>query len=179
MFTSVWWTFTSFLFYFMYFHFCGFLQWLYALLQDSMKFLAWLSAAEGARWIFNSSHTSSKLYIALDKRMYQENIFPISPLKKQKQQQQKKNNNNMLWYSLEAPQWGASNEYPQHIFSRRNKQNINSFDWKKMSYLKVCIQPALWSTWSLRYMWTQNALISLNICAVWSVSSLPTFRIIW
>ena len=21
----------------------------------------------------------------------------------------------MLWYSLEAPQWGASNEYPQHI----------------------------------------------------------------
>ena len=23
----------------------------------------------------------------------------------------------MLWYSLEGPQRGASNEYPQHIFS--------------------------------------------------------------
>ena len=28
-------------------------------------------------------------------------------------------------YSLEAPQWGTSNEYSQHIFSWRNKQNIN------------------------------------------------------
>ena len=30
----------------------------------------------------------------------------------------------MLWYSLEAPQRGASNEYPQHMFSLRNKKNI-------------------------------------------------------
>ena len=30
----------------------------------------------------------------------------------------------MLWYSLEAPQQGASNEYPQHMFSSRNKKNI-------------------------------------------------------
>ena len=27
-------------------------------------------------------------------------------------------------YSLEAPQRGASNEYPQHMFLRRNKKNI-------------------------------------------------------
>ena len=27
-------------------------------------------------------------------------------------------------YSLEVPQWGTSNEYPQHIFSWRNKKNI-------------------------------------------------------
>ena len=27
-------------------------------------------------------------------------------------------------YSLEAPQWGASNEYPQHMFLWRNKKNI-------------------------------------------------------
>ena len=31
----------------------------------------------------------------------------------------------MLWYSLEAPRRGASNEYPQHIFSGRIKKNIN------------------------------------------------------
>ena len=30
----------------------------------------------------------------------------------------------MLWYSLEALQPGASNEYPQQIFSSRNKKNI-------------------------------------------------------
>ena len=36
----------------------------------------------------------------------------------------------MLWYSLEAPQWGASNEYPQHMFSLKNKKNI---------YLKIWI----------------------------------------
>ena len=30
----------------------------------------------------------------------------------------------MLWYSLEAPQHGASNEYPQHMYLPRNKKNI-------------------------------------------------------
>ena len=30
----------------------------------------------------------------------------------------------MLWYSLEVPHWGASNEYPQHMFSWRNKEDI-------------------------------------------------------
>ena len=30
----------------------------------------------------------------------------------------------MLWYSLEAPRRGTSNEYPQHKFSSRNKKNI-------------------------------------------------------
>ena len=30
-------------------------------------------------------------------------------------------------YSLEAPLQGASNEYPQHMHSWRNKKNINTF----------------------------------------------------
>ena len=30
----------------------------------------------------------------------------------------------MLWYSLEAPHRGASNEYPQRMLSRRNKKKI-------------------------------------------------------
>ena len=29
-----------------------------------------------------------------------------------------------LWYSLEVPQWGTSNEYQQHMFCWRNKKNI-------------------------------------------------------
>ena len=28
-------------------------------------------------------------------------------------------------YTLEVPQWGSSNEYPQHKFSLRNKKNIH------------------------------------------------------
>ena len=39
------------------------------------------------------------------------------------------------WYSLEAPRRGASNEYPQHMFSLRNKKEISIFWMKKASYL--------------------------------------------
>ena len=42
-------------------------------------------------------------------------------------------------YSLEALHWGASNEYPQHMFSWRNKKNIKTFLLKKAPYLKVWI----------------------------------------
>ena len=43
----------------------------------------------------------------------------------------------MLWYSLEVPQWGTSNEYPQHMFLWTNKKNINSVWLKKGPYLKL------------------------------------------
>ena len=33
----------------------------------------------------------------------------------------------MLWYSLEAPRRGASNEYPQHMFSSSNKKHVDTF----------------------------------------------------
>ena len=33
-------------------------------------------------------------------------------------------------YSLEVPQWGTFNEYPQHIFLWRNKKNINTLWFK-------------------------------------------------
>ena len=34
------------------------------------------------------------------------------------------NENIYCGYSSEVPRWGASNEYPQHMFSSRNKKNI-------------------------------------------------------
>ena len=37
-------------------------------------------------------------------------------------------------YSLEVPWWGASNEYPQHMFSWRNKKDISIFRMKKAPY---------------------------------------------
>ena len=37
-------------------------------------------------------------------------------------------------YSLEVPQWGTSNEYPQHMFSSRDKKNIDTF-WLKQNTL--------------------------------------------
>ena len=42
----------------------------------------------------------------------------------------------MLWYSLEAPRRGASNEYPQHMFSLWNKKNIDSFLVEKKRLIK-------------------------------------------
>ena len=53
--------------------------------------------------------------IATDRALFSSenaDIFLISPQK------------HMLWYSLEAPCRGASNEYPQHMFLWRNKKNI-------------------------------------------------------
>ena len=44
----------------------------------------------------------------------------------------------MLWYSLEAPRRGASNEYPQHMFSWRNKKDISIFLDEKAPYLLLC-----------------------------------------
>ena len=41
-------------------------------------------------------------------------------------------------YSLEAPRRGASNEYPQHRFSWRNKKDTSIFRMKKAPYLWLC-----------------------------------------
>ena len=45
----------------------------------------------------------------------------------------------MPWYSLEAPRRGTSNEYPQHMFSWRNKKNINQILSKPMLDVDVSI----------------------------------------
>ena len=42
-------------------------------------------------------------------------------------------------YSLEVPQQGASNDYPQHIFSCRNKKNITWTSPFISSYIPVLI----------------------------------------
>ena len=41
-------------------------------------------------------------------------------------------------YSLEALRRGASNEYPQHMYSSRNKNVISIFRMKKAPYLLLC-----------------------------------------
>ena len=40
----------------------------------------------------------------------------------------------MLWVLIRS----ASNEYPQHMFSSRNKKEISSFRMKKVPYLLLC-----------------------------------------
>ena len=59
----------------------------------------------------------------------------------------------MLWYSLEAPRRGASNEYPQHMFSLRKKKDISIFRMKKAPYLLLC----------------STMVIKLKVCS-WSTS---------
>ena len=44
----------------------------------------------------------------------------------------------MLWYTLEVPQGGTSNEYPQHMFLWRNYKKYQNFSVeKKASYLEL------------------------------------------
>ena len=69
---------------------------------------------------------------------YQINSFLISPWK------------HMLCYLLEPPQWGGSNEYPQHMFSWRHKKIVGLIGWKK--YL----------IWSYKTYW-ENITYHLNI----------------
>ena len=61
------------------------------------------------------------IYIDPDKNGYLVNIFSSFSMK------------TCCGYSLEAFPQGASNEYPQHMFSWRNKKNINTFELKKSS----------------------------------------------
>ena len=82
------------------------------------------------------------IFIATDKRRYPHNIFLIS--------QQK----HMLWYSLEVPHQGASNEYPQHMFSSRNKKDISIFQMKKVPYLLLCYNIATKITGDSPVPWT-------------------------
>ena len=45
-------------------------------------------------------------------------------------------------YSLEVPRRGASNEYPQHMFSWRNKKDISIFWMKKKPVLSLAMSDA-------------------------------------
>ena len=64
-------------------------------------------------------------------------------------------------YSLEAPRWGASNEYPQYMFLSRIKKNIDTFLLKKAPYQELCwvvIAPNFWS-WGAGFKscWRRNS----------------------
>ena len=65
----------------------------------------------------------------------------------------------MLWYSLEAPHWGTSNEYPQHMFSWRNKKK---YYVDSPSYL------AQWRyTFSLIIAFTVNIFYNIHWFCEW------------
>ena len=64
-------------------------------------------------------------HIGLDKSGYLENILLFL------------DKNICCGYSLEASRRGASNEYPQHMFSLRNKKNIDTFLLKKVPYQEL------------------------------------------
>ena len=51
-------------------------------------------------------------------------------------------------YSLEVPQRGTSNEYPQHMFLWSNKEKINTFGLKKAPKLVLLLKGVkLWAWW--------------------------------
>ena len=66
------------------------------------------------------------------------------------------NENICCGYSLEVPWWGASNEYPQHMFSSRNKKNI------------MWIPPLICSYEE----WYKYGMLEQTDCSSWSGSAL-------
>ena len=62
----------------------------------------------------------NKIFIHKDKKRYPHNFYFLFLLE-----------NINCGYSLEVPQWGTSNEYPQFMFSQRNKKYICTFLLKK------------------------------------------------
>ena len=68
-------------------------------------------------------HNFNTRTIALDKRC-PDNIFLFLHI------------NICYGYSLEVPQRGTSNEYPQHKFLWRNKKSTSTFHLKKVPYLQ-------------------------------------------
>ena len=62
---------------------------------------------------------------------------------------------------LEAPCWDTANEYPWHVFSSRNNQNIHTFGWKKCLIKSYAyhINSIYWDT-SLQYL-TPNFILLL------------------
>ena len=99
--------------------------------------------------VFTLACTYNKLIIAPDKR-YTHDIFLFLHKKI------------CCGYSLEAPRWGASNEYPQHMFLLRNKKNISTFLLKKMHYLEI------WDLFKIQYSFSyfmsHNKKIYLRTC---------------
>ena len=77
-------------------------------------------------------------YIGLDKSEYQVNSFLITGQKHMLWVLIRSASLRCFWYSLEVPRRGASNEYPQHMFSLRNKKIINTFWRKKVPYQELC-----------------------------------------
>ena len=64
----------------------------------------------------------------------------------------------MLWYSSEAPRRGASNEYPQHMFSSRNKKIIMWIPPLIYSYAKPLLSKIIGDT--MRYKYCLSHLVN-------------------
>ena len=74
-------------------------------------------------------------------------------------------------YSLEAPRWGASNEYPQHMILWRNRRNTSCFFFcfflsrkKKASYLELFNNKLKMPSWFKLYY---KSLIRSKFWIIW------------
>ena len=77
-------------------------------------------------------------------------------------------------YSLEVPHRGASDEYPQHTFSRRNKKNVLR---NTSSYLEVWHRSSISWKGVVEHLQNASIQISLHICTVSSGSVNSFYRI--
>ena len=129
--------------------------------------LCWPGSSKEA-WIWNKANTLSRQHVYLHMLVWKfaVNIGIIAPDKAFFFSAEKfwyfsyfslKTGSVCFWYSLEVLHQGTSTEYPQHMFSWRNKRKERS---------QCMIKPLM------RLMWAGKTQISLHICIVWSESSL-------
>ena len=83
------------------------------------------------------------------------------------------------WYWLEPPRRGGSNEYPQSLFWAEIWKNIGVFVSEKFQFLEVKFSIYLnrsvfvMKRSNMRKTTFELRLISLNVCADWSLCCLP------
>ena len=115
-------------------------------------------------WIFYWVH------IALDKKGYQENVFPISPWKY------------MLWHSLEVPHWGTSNEYHKISFRGEIRKISTSFYQKQEPYLELYVHKyiyisGIFPSGFIDHSFTSTGLVQTHLC--WNFVYLGLHSLLW
>ena len=119
-------------------------------------------------YIFLISPMKTYVVGTLDKRGIQVSIFLIPPwivlifflflMKKY-----------MLWVLIISPRWGASNEYPQCLFSWRNKENIYLIPPLIWSYAFPANRP--WNCIQLIFELNEMSRHNLGIWSEWKIKS--------
>ena len=94
------------------------------------------------------------------------------------------NKKDVLWYSLEVPQWGTSNEYPKRMFLWRNKNypriTVDSLFWSPKTHWNTSRYPYLdisdLQNWGKQ--WIEQPHLT-NEYVIWLLKLRDIMKILW